>query len=283
MKEQVDSVSTFLERFCLYEQTSYYDKGDFKTKISIKNLYANFEKWAELIKGNLVEVRQFGRYVRKFCENRSALDTRIDGEHATVYPGLYFNDVYFNLETNRFKLLLEAGSNPFKPEGSRKEAGLEKSLQIEKAGLAGLNDDITSNVCVYTEKEKYANLSGLSGFQDASVDLPVKNHPAQSGSLNPAGDGSLQGELSIGDERAKQKADRDRALADKYTKKPKRGAHPVIIRITQEIEAFVSVDLLHPEKEFVYGPFKPGDVATIPSCNAVGLIDKDVCVPVEES
>jgi len=132
-KEQVDSVLTFLDRFC-----TYYPEAGW-VRVPISGLYDNFEKWCSLIVGNTVERRQFGRYVKRFCDNISSMDTRVDGVHARVYPGLTFNEATFNSEVGELERKL---SGRIKPQQAALGAALKTSTPQPKAALASLNLDI---------------------------------------------------------------------------------------------------------------------------------------------
>jgi len=139
-KEQIDSVLTFLERFCTYSSGSLVDR------IPVKTLHTKFEKWCALIVGNSAEVRRFGRYVKTFCNGDESLDTRVNGEHATVYQGLSFDGKAYNSEVRELELRLQSQAEPeqsrIKPEQSRIKAGLDSDPLLSKAGLAGLDIDI---------------------------------------------------------------------------------------------------------------------------------------------
>lgn len=89
-KVQVDSVISFLDIFC-----TYYPEA-ISIRVTVKNLYDHFQKWCTLTMANEVDVRQFGRYVRRYCENKPGLETTINGITATVYPGLSFDQGKYN-------------------------------------------------------------------------------------------------------------------------------------------------------------------------------------------
>lgn len=107
-KDQTESVYAFLEEFCPYYPELV------SIRIPIKTLYEKFMKWADLTLSNQVDVRQFGKLVSKYCEI-VALDTRIDGNHVTVYPGLFFEAAHYDSRIKTMEADLE----------SRKKAGRE--------------------------------------------------------------------------------------------------------------------------------------------------------------
>jgi len=136
MKRQVDSVLTFFEEFFTYEP------GNYSQKNPVGKVYTDFGEWAGLIKGNLVERRQFGKYVRHYCGDRTGIETTINGKTETVYPGLLFNQDKFDEEITRLRGLLKTGNNSSKPDINRIKTGLEKSQCISNTGCTGLKEEI---------------------------------------------------------------------------------------------------------------------------------------------
>ena len=127
-KEQTDSVTTFLERYC----TFLVDASSFR--IPVNRLHGYFKRWADLTMGNLVDARWFGRFIKRYCNGRPPIETTIDGHTCTVYPGLVFDEIKYNEEIAELERRL-IGSN-------RKDIGSVNGLGTDNnrpsTGLTGL-------------------------------------------------------------------------------------------------------------------------------------------------
>jgi P4 family phage/plasmid primase-like protien len=160
-KRQVDSVTTFLEEFCTY----YSDA--LGVRVPIKELHEHFEKWCNLIRGNLVERRQFGGYVKRYCNNRPGLETTINGRTETTYPGLTFDRVKFDKEIGKLQSQL-------KPDKDRidigSNTGLKSSQQIQNTGYTGLKS-IVSPIENISAKELWNEITTF--FSSTGVTRPL--------------------------------------------------------------------------------------------------------------
>jgi len=128
-KQQVDSVTSFLDLFCTYYPEA---KG---IRIPVKDIYDHFLKWCDLVMGNQVDIRQFGRYIKHHCENRSGLETTIDGKTVTIYPGLTF-------ESEKFKESIKDLQTGLKPDQTGLETGLKQGQKILITGYTGLESNV---------------------------------------------------------------------------------------------------------------------------------------------
>ncbi len=128
-RQQVDSVTTFLDLFCTY----YPESKSFR--IPVKDIYGHFLRWCDLIMGNQVDVRQFGRYIKHHCENKSGMETKINGKTVTVYPGLTF-------DKDKFDEVIKELQTGLKPDETGLKTGLEHSQQILITGYTGLESNV---------------------------------------------------------------------------------------------------------------------------------------------
>jgi len=128
-RQQVDSVTTFLDLFCTY----YPESKSFR--IPVKDIYGHFLRWCDLIMGNQVDVRQFGRYIKHHCENKPGIETTIDGKTVTVYPGLTF-------DKDKFDEVIKDLHTGLKPDETGLKTGLEHSQQILITGYTGLESNV---------------------------------------------------------------------------------------------------------------------------------------------
>lgn len=128
-KQQVDSVTSFLDTFC-----TYYPEA-VTVRIPVKDIYGHFEKWCGLVMGNEVDVRQFGRYVKHYCANRPGLETTIEGRTVTVYQGLTFDQERFEQVTRD----LQTG---LRPDRTGSDTGIKKGQQIPITGYTGLESNV---------------------------------------------------------------------------------------------------------------------------------------------
>ncbi len=130
-KQQVDSVTSFLEAFC-----AYYSDSAKSVRVPVKNLHNHFTTWCTLTMSNQVDVRQFGSYIKRYCENRPGLETTVDGRTATVYPGLTFNEEMYSEEITRLQGLLNTGSSR---NSNGSNTGSKFGQQILNTGYTGSN------------------------------------------------------------------------------------------------------------------------------------------------
>jgi putative DNA primase/helicase len=128
-RQQVDSVTSFLDLFCAYYPESI------SVRIPIKDIYTNFQQWCDLVIGNSVDYRQFGKYVKHHCENRSGLETTIEGKTVTVYQGLTFDQ-------DRFNEVIKNLQTGLTPDGTGLKTGLEHSQQTLITGCTGLESNV---------------------------------------------------------------------------------------------------------------------------------------------
>lgn len=128
-RQQVDSVTTFLDLFCTY----YPESKSFR--IPVKDIYGHFLRWCDLIMGNQVDVRQFGRYIKHHCENKPGIETTIEGKTVTVYPGLTF-------DKDKFDEVIKDLHTGLKPDETGLKTGLEHSQQILITGYTGLESNV---------------------------------------------------------------------------------------------------------------------------------------------
>ena len=131
-KQQVDSVTSFLDAFCTY----YSDA--ISIRVPVRTLYEHFQKWCALTMANEVDVRQFGGYVKRYCENKPGLETTVEGKTVTVYPGLAFDEERYDEEIKKMQQLLKTGSNR---NSTGSNTGLTSSQQLMKTGYTGLNSE----------------------------------------------------------------------------------------------------------------------------------------------
>jgi hypothetical protein len=160
-KRQVDSVTTFLEEFCTYYADSL------SVRVPIKELHEHFEKWCNLIRGNLVEKRQFGGYVKRYCDNMPGLETKINGKTETTYPGLLFNEEKFNEEIRKLQSQLKPDIDRI---GTGSNTGLESSQLIPNTGYTGLKS-ILNPMQDVSARELWSEI--LSIFSPIGVTRPL--------------------------------------------------------------------------------------------------------------
>jgi P4 family phage/plasmid primase-like protien len=172
-KQQVDSVTSFLDLFCTY----YPDAKSIR--LPVKKLYNHFQKWCTLSMANEVDVRHFGGYVKRYCDNKPSLETTIDDKTATVYPGLAFDEDKYEEEITKLQSLLANGSNR-NINGS--DNGLKSSQQILITGYTGLKSIKDSTIDISC-KDLWLEIVSLYGEELENVKndpvLPVfdKQHP----------------------------------------------------------------------------------------------------------
>lgn len=128
-RQQVDSVTTFLDLFCTY----YPESKSFR--IPVKDIYGHFLRWCDLIMGNQVDVRQFGKYVKRHCENKPGIETTIDKKTVTVYPGLTF-------DKDKFDEVIEELQTGLIPDKTGSDIGLKQCQQILITGYTGLESNV---------------------------------------------------------------------------------------------------------------------------------------------
>jgi putative DNA primase/helicase len=175
-KRQVDSVSTFLEEFCAYYSDSL------GVRIPIKKVHEHFEKWCNLIRGNLVDRRQFGGYVKRYCNNKPGLETTINGKTETVYPGLTFDQEKFDEEIRKLQSQLkpdidriDTGSN----------TGLKSSQMIPNTGYTGLKSivDPIQDISAKTLWNEIISMAGRT--RPLCSGVPVSDSNRHGESKNP--------------------------------------------------------------------------------------------------
>jgi P4 family phage/plasmid primase-like protien len=184
---QVDSVTAFLDAF-----SSYYPESK-SVRESVKTIHEYYQKWCTLTLANEVDVRQFGKYVRRYCENKPGLETTIGGKTATVYPGLTFDKDKYDEEIANLHSQLVTGLNR-NTNGSN--TGLKSILQIPITGYTGLNSiDNTIDIDISSKDlwDEIVSLFGSSTWEEqekAKIDpvIPVsdKQRPGDNPASNPA-------------------------------------------------------------------------------------------------
>jgi len=128
-RQQVDSVTSFLDLFCTYYPESR------SVRIPVKDIYGHFLEWCDLIMGNQVDVRQFGRYIKHHCENKPGIETTIDGKTATVYPGLTF-------DKDKFDEVIEDLHTGLTPDKAGLDIGLKQCQKILITRYTGLESNV---------------------------------------------------------------------------------------------------------------------------------------------
>ena len=166
-KQQVDSVTCFLDTFCTY----YPDAKSIR--LPVKKLYNHFQKWCTLSMANEVDVRQFGGYVKRYCDNKPSLETTIDDKTATVYPGLAFDEDKYEEEITKLQSLLANGSNR---NINGLDNGLKSSQQILITGYTGLKSIKDSTVDI-SSKDLWLEIVGFFGSPTEGEVKNTKNDP----------------------------------------------------------------------------------------------------------
>jgi putative DNA primase/helicase len=180
-KQQVDSVTSFLDAFCTY----YSDA--ISIRVPVRALYEHFQKWCTLTMANEVDVRQFGGYVKRYCENKPGLNTTVEGKTATVYPGLTFDQGKYAVEILKMQQLLETRSNPNR---TRLETQLTLSQQLLETRLTGLKS-IEDPYRDISSKDLWTEIVSLFGSSPTEGELKSQNDR-----VNPVFDKQgLQGNL----------------------------------------------------------------------------------------
>lgn len=166
-KQQVDSVTNFLDAFCAYypESTS--------VRIPVKEIYTHFLCWCTFTMANEVDVRQFGGYVKRYCENKPGLETTVNGKTVTVYPGLVFDKEKYEAEIDKLQSLLKTGSNR---NSTGSNTGLKSSQQTSITGITGLNSIKDSNRGV-SSKDLWDEIVSLYGPLYREECENCKNNP----------------------------------------------------------------------------------------------------------
>lgn len=172
-KQQVDSVTSFLDTFCTYYSEA---KG---IRVPVKTLYNHFLNWCTLTMANEVDVRQFGSYVKRYCENKPGLETTVDGKTATVYPGLAFDKDKYDQEIVELQQRLETASNR---NNNGSNTGLQLSQEILITGYTGLKSikDTTKEISC---KDLWDELVELFGPSPIEGEQKCQNDP-----INPVFD-----------------------------------------------------------------------------------------------
>ncbi len=193
-RQQVDSVTSFLDLFCAYYPESI------SVRIPIKDIYTNFQQWCDLVIGNSVDYRQFGKYVKHHCENRSGLETTIEGKTVTVYQGLTFDQ-------DRFNEVIKNLQTGLTPDGTGLKTGLEHSQQTLITGCTGLESNVEATwgkihlsfgplygeECENGQNDPFLPVSDSKRSHGNPVFNPVKPdvHPVVLGFLADGGKSSL--------------------------------------------------------------------------------------------
>ena len=202
-KQQVDSVTSFLDTFCTY----YPDAKSIR--LPVKKLYDHFLVWCTLFMANEVDVRQFGGYVRRYCENKPGLNTTVEGKTATVYPGLAFDQDKYDEEIVKMQQLLETRSNPIR---TRLKTRLESSQQILET-----------------------RYTGLKSIEDPHRDISSKDLWTEIVSL--FGSSPIEGELKCQNDRVNQVFDKQSLQGNTVFNRVKPEGNPVLDPVVQEFLA----------------------------------------------
>jgi len=83
--QQSASVSTFCDQFLEYEE------GLTEPNTPTSDIYDAYKKWCSYLVGEVVDEGYFGRYLKRFCNNRNPSRPRRGGKRFTAYPGLLFH------------------------------------------------------------------------------------------------------------------------------------------------------------------------------------------------
>ena len=112
--QQSASVSTFCDKFLEYEE------GLTEPNIPTIDIYQAYKKWCSYLVGEVVDEAYFGRYLKRFCNDRQRSRPRRDDKRLTAYPGLLFYE-------DKVKIAIEAlskgwtGEDPHGPVMDRKD------------------------------------------------------------------------------------------------------------------------------------------------------------------
>jgi len=153
-----------------------------------------------------VDVRQFGGYVRRYCENNPGLNTTVEGKTATVYPGLAFDQDKYDEEIVKMQQLLETRSNPIR---TRLKTRLESSQQILET-----------------------RYTGLKSIEDPHRDISSKDLWTEIVSL--FGSSPTEGELNCQNDRVNQVFDKQSLQGNLVFNRVKPEGNPVLDPVVQE-------------------------------------------------
>jgi putative DNA primase/helicase len=99
-QQQSNSVTTFIEKFC-----DFQEMGDSRLNIFYDEIYKAYETWCDLLVCDKVDSRRFGASIKKLCNGREAERVHVlsdDGRDLKkrIYRGLVF-------DVNRYQALLD--------------------------------------------------------------------------------------------------------------------------------------------------------------------------------
>ena len=95
-KKQSNSVGTFLELFCEYEEM-----GDSKKDVPLDTVYEAYANWCEIVVCDKVDNKRFGAAIKKLCGNREPERMRDESNaKKRIYRGLRF-------DANRYQIHLK--------------------------------------------------------------------------------------------------------------------------------------------------------------------------------
>jgi P4 family phage/plasmid primase-like protien len=115
--QQSNSISTFLEKFCDYDEVGNSGKDVF-----LDIVYDAYKNWCEMTVCDKVDDRRFGSAVKKMCGNRSPERIHVDDHKKRIYRG-------FRFDANRY----QAHCAPLKT--------IKRPLKTVTGPLGPLNDD----------------------------------------------------------------------------------------------------------------------------------------------
>lgn len=93
--KQSNSIRTFLEMYCDYEEMGGIGKDVF-----LDTVYDAYKTWCEIVVCDKVDIQRFGGAVKKMCGNRTPERVHVDDHKKRIYRGLRF-------DANRYQALLD--------------------------------------------------------------------------------------------------------------------------------------------------------------------------------
>ncbi|HNV37130.1 MAG TPA: hypothetical protein PKL79_08940, partial [Rectinema sp.] len=131
--EQSSSVATFLELFC------EYDSALSGLWTPSEPIYEAYQQWCELRVGEVVDIRYFGRQIKKFCGGSEPKRGKNKERKSTSeYKGLIFDNQRYNEIIKSLKLSMSQSVSIMFQSNYNEEEN-EKSQQISMSQLSQSN------------------------------------------------------------------------------------------------------------------------------------------------
>jgi phage/plasmid-associated DNA primase len=275
--EQSSSVSTFLELFCDYTE----DLIGIRTPS--EPIYEMYKEWCGYKVGEVVDIRYFGRALKRLCGGREANKSK-DKDRKTIrtYTGLIFYSSECEAAIQALRLSMSPNVSVKSPLSLHKEKeGTSHCIAMSPLSPLKLWNNILekfgapSNVqnCTMNEfsslRKKSCKITETTETTETSIAVDSRDNSSIGDLMDPSTETSqkdqgIKADLERAEARAQEKEAHDRELTSKYSSPSKHEL--AVIYILSDIPQFAGVDGLN------HGPFRPDEVVSLPERHAQNLI-----------